>query len=358
MTTPFPLLFLSAWLLLLSSEVSTRPQAANKPDAVAKSVIPDPAITRKMKEYKTEVIKSRILNEVNLPEPPVIMAPVHIPQHLLNLLIEKEVKEFTLGEGENLIAYPFNDNTSCRNETLCARYEFKLSPDSKPMSSMHVWVQKKIKSMPLEVTVCLSTSFQEAEEQDCEYQEKLFEVKTEKGWSVFELPYKFFMEPRSESLFCAVEISGSTTQINGDQKPFIVANLNPAASERKRRSTANDANKNCTCCLVDFYVSFKELDWPWVVAPLGFNANMCYGKCNYQLNSYPSHYHRMLSTILNNKTTSIENKEDLWTPCCSPTKLKPLDMIYVASNNTNTNTSSSFIYHKIPNMITESCGCW
>ncbi|GFS31383.1 TGF_BETA_2 domain-containing protein, partial [Nephila pilipes] len=143
---------------------------------------------------------------------------------------------------------------------------------------------------------------------------------------------------------------------SGDQKPFIVANLNPAAAERKRRSTNNGSDKNCTCCLVDFYVSFKELDWPWVVAPLGFNANMCYGKCNYQLNSYPSHYHRMLSTILNNKTTSVENKEDLWTPCCSPTKLKPLDMIYVASNTTNTN--SSFIFHKIPDMITESCGCW
>ncbi|KAF8764265.1 hypothetical protein HNY73_022357 [Argiope bruennichi] len=201
MNTPFPLLFLFAWLLLLSSEVSSRPQAGSKHDTPDRSVVPNPAITRKMKEFKTEVIKSRILSEVNLLEPPVITEPVHIPQHLLNLLIENEVKEFTLGEGENLIAYPFNDNTTCRNETSCAKYEFKLSPDSKPMSSMHLWIQKKEKSMPIEVTVCLFTSPAE-EEQECEYQEKLIEVKTEKGWSIFELPYKFFMEPKSESLFC------------------------------------------------------------------------------------------------------------------------------------------------------------
>ncbi|GBO30673.1 hypothetical protein AVEN_87645-1 [Araneus ventricosus] len=52
----------------------------------------------------------------------------------------------------------------------------------------------------------------------------------------------------------------STMQLSGDQKPFIVANLKSAASETKRRRTANDVNKNCNCCLVYFYVSFKELD--------------------------------------------------------------------------------------------------
>ncbi|GFY62741.1 TGF_BETA_2 domain-containing protein [Trichonephila inaurata madagascariensis] len=354
MTTPLPFFLLASVLILLSSQANSRSQDESK-DEGARLIVPDPDVSRKMKQYKTEFIKSKILSEVNMVEPPVITTPVHVPQHLLNLLLQKEVEEFSMEDGEKLIVYPLNDNTTCNNDTHCARYQFQFSPGNKQISSMYIWIQKKIKSLPMDVVICFSNSLQD--DQICENREKLYDVKYESEWSIFEFPFRLFTDTGSDTLFCTVEIFGLSIQEYED-KPFIVANLNPAEAERKRRSITTNANKNCTCCLVDFYVSFKELDWPWVVAPLGFNANMCYGKCNYQLNSYPSHYHRMLSTILNNKTTSVENKEELWTPCCSPTKLKPLDMIYVASNSTNTNSSSSFIFHKIPDMITESCGCW
>ncbi|GFQ96135.1 TGF_BETA_2 domain-containing protein [Trichonephila clavata] len=196
------------------------------------------------------------------------------------------------------------------------------------------------------------------EDQPCENQEQLLEVKNDSAWSAFELPLEFLTNSGSDPLFCTVEILGLSKQDYGDQNPVIVANLNSVAVKRVRRNTKNDSKKNCTCCLLDYYISFKELGWSWIVAPLGFNANMCYGKCDYELDSYPSNYHRMMSKILFNKASSDDNSDNLWTPHCSPTKLRPLYVVYITSDSPNKNSSSPYVHHIIPDMITESCGCF
>lgn len=71
-----------------------------------KTTGPGPAVAQRMRLFKTEVIKSRILSEVNLKEPPVVSSPLTIPDNVIHLLESKEVEEAILSEGENLIAYP------------------------------------------------------------------------------------------------------------------------------------------------------------------------------------------------------------------------------------------------------------
>ncbi|GFW47846.1 TGF_BETA_2 domain-containing protein [Trichonephila clavipes] len=237
----------------------------------------------------------------------------------------------------------------------CAKYQFKLPSDSKPVSSVHLWIKKKIQSLDVEVMACLSPS---QENIPCENQEQLRGVKYDSLWSAFELPIEFLTNAGYDPLFCTVEIFGLSTQDYGDRKPAIVANVSPTAVKRVRRSTKNDSSKNCTCCLLDYYVSFKELGWSWIIAPLGFNANVCYGKCDYQLDSYSSNYHGMMSKILLNKTISGDNNDNLWTPHCVPTKLKSLHVIYITSESDYEDSSNTFVQQTIPDIITESCGCF
>ncbi|GIX95987.1 TGF_BETA_2 domain-containing protein [Caerostris extrusa] len=227
MTTLLPLLLVAA-MLVLSTTLSKESRKAEKPEDS------DPDITR-MKELKIQVIKKKILSEINLPEFPVINSPVIVPDHLLDLLREENEKEneFALGQGETLIAYPMNDNTMCRNESECARFEYELSSAGKSVTSINIRIQKKKRMMPIKVMACLSNSLEE-DDHPCFYQMTLREVKSEKGWSIYEIPYKVIMESRIEPLFCTVEISGPLMKDYGDKKPFIKANLIPDDAVRQR----------------------------------------------------------------------------------------------------------------------------
>ncbi|XP_015928440.2 inhibin beta C chain-like [Parasteatoda tepidariorum] len=355
--------FVFASFVYLLAEINARPKGVidrYKTDINSAPIVLNPNVIREMKEYKLKVLKLKILREINLTAPPMVQTPVRVPRNFLKLF-NKTVDEIEYDDNEELIEDPINDDFDCvvGNDTECTRFEFELAGENRTINSIHIWFQKITPNESLHISVRLCSSM-DIDDQNCTSNEILQEVKTDLGWTSFEISPKLLSQYQNKYRFCSVEAYGTNFEIQGNRQPFLVATLN-AAAERKRRSTRTAPNKICTnqCCKIDFYISFKEIGWNFVVYPEGFYANMCYGKCsNEDQNAFPSHYHRILNLALTNKTSTAENKEPVWTPCCSPTELKPLEMIYKASNDTTTNSTHTLVHHEIPNMIAESCGCW
>ncbi|GFQ96136.1 hypothetical protein TNCT_372261 [Trichonephila clavata] len=99
MTTSLPFFLLASVLILLSTESNSWPQEDGHHDDRPEMSNPD--IYLKMKQLKDEAIKSIILRETDMVDPPVVTTPTNIPEHLLDLLLDKKVEEFALG-GKNI----------------------------------------------------------------------------------------------------------------------------------------------------------------------------------------------------------------------------------------------------------------
>ncbi|CAH1393540.1 unnamed protein product [Nezara viridula] len=112
-------------------------------------------------------------------------------------------------------------------------------------------------------------------------------------------------------------------------------------------------NINCIegisdCCREKLYVSFADIGWGnWIIQPKGYEAYYCKGTClnvaSISLSASP--YHSVLKKLFLTKGPALEI-----TPCCAPTKLSSVQLIYMDQNGT-------FIQKTIPDLTVEACGC-
>ncbi|KAK9506259.1 hypothetical protein O3M35_008228 [Rhynocoris fuscipes] len=138
-----------------------------------------------------------------------------------------------------------------------------------------------------------------------------------------------------------------------ENKPFITVNISPFSTVNRNR---NKRNINCVassteCCRERLLVSFSQLQWDnWIIQPPSYEAYYCKGKCegvaSLSLGSTP--YNSVLHKLRMN--TELVDKLPEIRPCCAPTQLSSLQIIYVNQNGT-------FLKSTIPNMSVVSCGC-
>lgn len=109
---------------------------------------------------------------------------------------------------------------------------------------------------------------------------------------------------------------------------------------RRKRSVFMDCTESdhdMRCCRYPLKVNFTSFGWHFVVAPTSFDAYFCSGDCRVgYLEQYP---HTHLAAL----TTSA-------TPCCSPTKMSSLSLLYFDDNQ-------NLVLSVIPNMSVEGCSC-
>lgn len=100
-------------------------------------------------------------------------------------------------------------------------------------------------------------------------------------------------------------------------------------------------------CLSPIQVSFRDLGWQdFIARPDSCQTNFCAGKCLYPLNTYHNTTkHSYIQSIVNHY-----NPEVVPPPCCAPTQLRRLSVIYTEGNN-------GFTMQHWDDMIAESCGC-
>ncbi|XP_011192020.1 uncharacterized protein LOC105218267 isoform X2 [Zeugodacus cucurbitae] len=109
---------------------------------------------------------------------------------------------------------------------------------------------------------------------------------------------------------------------------------------RRKRSTSLDCHESdheVRCCRYPLKVNFTNFGWNFVVAPTSFDAFFCNGECKVGYLEQYTHTH------IASLTTSA-------TPCCSPTKMNPLSLLYFDQDH-------NLVLSTIPNMSVEKCSC-
>ncbi|XP_061614271.1 bone morphogenetic protein 6 isoform X2 [Phyllopteryx taeniolatus] len=119
------------------------------------------------------------------------------------------------------------------------------------------------------------------------------------------------------------------------------------ASRGPSQADYNGSDQKSACRRHELYVSFRELGWQdWIIAPEGYAANYCEGECSFPLNAHMNATnHAIVQTLVH-----LMNPENVPKPCCAPTKLHAISVLYFDDN-------SNVILKKYKNMVVRACGC-
>lgn len=131
------------------------------------------------------------------------------------------------------------------------------------------------------------------------------------------------------------------TTDNTSKNPLTVhIEIGSHKKHRRKRSVfldCTESDHDMRCCRYPLKVNFTSFGWHFVVAPTSFDAYFCSGDCRVgYLEQYP---HTHLAAL----TTSAS-------PCCSPTKMSSLSLLYFDDNH-------NLVLSVIPNMSVEGCSC-
>ncbi|XP_076620312.1 TGF-beta domain-containing family member maverick [Colletes latitarsis] len=111
-----------------------------------------------------------------------------------------------------------------------------------------------------------------------------------------------------------------------------------------RRTKCKGESKKC--CRHELTVMFKELKgFEFIVYPRTFDAGYCKGRCPPRYN--PAHHHALLQSLL-----WKEDRKKVPKPCCAPSKLDQLMIVYYDENNS---TQLKVSYWK--NIQVLECAC-
>uniref|UniRef100_A0A8C5HZ51 TGF-beta family profile domain-containing protein n=1 Tax=Gouania willdenowi TaxID=441366 RepID=A0A8C5HZ51_GOUWI len=100
------------------------------------------------------------------------------------------------------------------------------------------------------------------------------------------------------------------------------------------------------CRRVDLHVDFNQIGWgSWIVFPKKYNAYRCEGSCPGPLGEAvnPTNHAYMQSLL------KQFHPDRVTSPCCAPTKMSPLSMLYYESKE--------MLLRHHENMIVDECGC-
>lgn len=94
-------------------------------------------------------------------------------------------------------------------------------------------------------------------------------------------------------------------------------------------------------------VDFAEVGWSdWIVAPPGYEAFYCRGECNFPI---PAHLNTTNHAIVQTMVNSV-NPSQVPKPCCVPTQLSSISMLYLDDNN-------KVVLKNYNEMVVTACGC-
>ncbi|XP_016945381.4 protein decapentaplegic isoform X2 [Drosophila suzukii] len=118
-------------------------------------------------------------------------------------------------------------------------------------------------------------------------------------------------------------------------------------NKRQPRRPARRKNHDDTCRRHSLYVDFSDVGWDdWIVAPLGYDAYYCHGKCPFPLaDHFNSTNHAVVQTLVNNMNPGKVPKA-----CCVPTQLDSVAMLYL-------NDQSTVVLKNYQEMTVVGCGC-
>ncbi|ELK32274.1 Bone morphogenetic protein 6 [Myotis davidii] len=151
-------------------------------------------------------------------------------------------------------------------------------------------------------------------------------------------------QPFMVAFFKVSEVHVRTTRSASGRRRQQSRNRSTQAQDVSRVSSASDYNSSelkTACRKHELYVSFQDLGWQdWIIAPKGYAANYCDGECSFPLNAHMNATnHAIVQTLVH-----LMNPEYVPKPCCAPTKLNAISVLYFDDN-------SNVILKKYRNMV-------
>lgn len=115
---------------------------------------------------------------------------------------------------------------------------------------------------------------------------------------------------------------------------------------RRRRPEKSHAARE-VCSRKPMFFDFQAVGWmDWILAPPGFQAYYCQGRCEYPMAEHLNYTnHATIQALVNSVNYNL-----VPSPCCVPTELSPVTLLYYDTNNKVVLTN----YH---DMVVEGCGC-
>uniref|UniRef100_A0A671MTW9 Bone morphogenetic protein 6-like n=1 Tax=Sinocyclocheilus anshuiensis TaxID=1608454 RepID=A0A671MTW9_9TELE len=182
-------------------------------------------------------------------------------------------------------------------------------------------------------------------------------VETSSGWSINPKEAGLVgrygaleRQPFMVAFFKVSEVHIRTGRSVGKRRqPNRNRSNSPQETSKGSAQTAdyNSSDQKTACRKHELYVSFRELGWQdWIIAPEGYAANYCDGECSFPLNAHMNATnHAIVQTLVH-----LMNPENVPKPCCAPTKLHAISVLYYDDN-------SNVILKKYKNMVVRTCGC-
>uniref|UniRef100_H3DRA0 Bone morphogenetic protein 6 n=1 Tax=Tetraodon nigroviridis TaxID=99883 RepID=H3DRA0_TETNG len=151
-------------------------------------------------------------------------------------------------------------------------------------------------------------------------------------------------QPFMVAFFKISDVHIRTTRSTGGKRRQQSRNRSTPQQDGSRGSGPteyNSSDQKTACRRHELYVSFRELGWQdWIIAPEGYAANYCDGECSFPLNAHMNATnHAIVQTLVH-----LMNPENVPKPCCAPTKLHAISVLYFDDN-------SNVILKKYKNMV-------
>ncbi|KAH8271747.1 hypothetical protein KR044_003997 [Drosophila immigrans] len=118
-------------------------------------------------------------------------------------------------------------------------------------------------------------------------------------------------------------------------------------NRRHQRKPTRRKNREEDCRRHSLYVDFQDVGWSdWIVAPPGYDAFYCHGKCPFPLADHlNSTNHAVVQTLVNDINPGKVPKA-----CCVPTQLEGISMLYL-------NDQRTVVLKNYQDMTVVGCGC-
>lgn len=145
------------------------------------------------------------------------------------------------------------------------------------------------------------------------------------------------------------------------QQPFLITytddgrykqrQIEDVIAARHKRATTRRQHRRKDgrqiCQRKPLYIDFTSVGWnDWIVAPPGYDAYYCEGVCPFPLTDHlNSTNHAVVQGLVNSA-----DKKMVPGPCCIPTQLNPISMLYLDDQN-------KVVLKNYQDMMVVGCGC-
>lgn len=123
-------------------------------------------------------------------------------------------------------------------------------------------------------------------------------------------------------------------------------NVSEPKLSRQKRSKA--FHRSSVCRRRPMFVNFEDINWhTWIIAPRGYQAYQCVGKCYFPVNEHLSpSKHAIIQSMIH-----AHYPKKAVRACCVPTKLDPISILYIDEQGVIT------YKYKYDGMVVAECGC-